>query len=138
MLGADEIDFDGHQKAVPRTTSSLPKAGKPLATVHKTSVRPTCPGLQVTTTRITRPVAPPPTELTERNLTAFNSRTMTGRDMISKLKRRTSGLTSMDGLNGCDVDEDERRARRVSAPPDLPKRKRDVFAHPVLALPGAF
>jgi hypothetical protein len=136
MVGADEIH--GHQKAVPRTTSSLSSAGEPLATVHKTFVPPACPSLQVTTTRITRPVAPPPTELTERNLTAFNSRTMTGRDMMSKLRRRTSGLASLDGVNGCDVDEDDRRARRISAPPDLPKRKRDIFAHPVLALPGAF
>jgi hypothetical protein len=135
VVGAEEID--GRQKAVPGTTSTLSKAGEPLATVHKAFVPPACPNLQVTT-RITRPVAPPPTELTERNLTAFNSRTMTGRDMMSKLKRRTSGLASMDGVNGCDVDEDGRRARRISAPPDLPKRKRDVFAHPVLALPGAF
>ena len=36
------------------------------------------------------------------------------------------------------MDEDERRARRVSAPAELPKRERDGFAHLVLALPGAF
>jgi len=36
------------------------------------------------------------------------------------------------------MDEDERRARRISAPAELPKRERGGFAHPILTLPGAF
>jgi len=96
--------------------------------------------LQVTTTMV-----PPPTsrsaltELTEVNLNALNSRTLTGRDMMSKLKRRTSGLPLIiDGGDVRNADEDERRARRISAPAELPKRERSGFAHPILALPGAF
>lgn len=78
------------------------------------------------------------TELTETNLSALNSRTATGRDMMSKLKRRISGIPSADDMGSRGVDDDERRARRISAPAELPKRERDGFAHPVLALPGAF
>ena len=78
------------------------------------------------------------TELTEVNLSALNSRTATGRDMMSKLKRRISGIPSADDMGSRGVDDDERRARRISAPAELPKRERDGFAHPVLALPGAF
>ncbi|KAI9512864.1 hypothetical protein F5148DRAFT_1273481 [Russula earlei] len=93
------------------------------------------PRLHVTTTMI--PPPPPSrsclTELTEVNLNALNTRTLTGRDMMLKLKRRTSKLAA-----GRSSDEDERRARRVSAPAELSKRERNGFAHPVLALPGAF
>jgi hypothetical protein len=58
--------------------------------------------------------------------------------MMSKLKRRISVITSADDMGSRGVDDDERRARRISAPAELPKRERDGFAHPVLALPGAF
>ncbi|KAH8997573.1 hypothetical protein EDB92DRAFT_2112263 [Lactarius akahatsu] len=95
------------------------------------------PELEVITRLVPRSSSSSPAELTERNLTALNSRTLTSRDMMSKLKRRTVGL-SADGPSGCTVDEGERRLRRFSAPAELPKRKRDGFAHPVLALPGAF
>jgi hypothetical protein len=140
-LVVDPDDTDGQRKPLPEIAPSLSEAGGLDAPVLKSLVLPTCPfgsGLQVTTTLVTRSVVPPPTELTEKNLTAFNSRTMTGRDMMSKLKRRTSGLASTDDMNDRSVDEDERRARRISAPAELFKRKRDGFAHPVLALPGAF
>lgn len=96
------------------------------------------PRLQVTTTMIPRASGPSSIELTEVNLNAFNSRTLTGRDMMSKLRRRTSGLPSANDVGSQNADEDERRARRISAPAELPRRKRDGFAHPVLALPGAF
>ncbi|KAH9044777.1 hypothetical protein EDB85DRAFT_489561 [Lactarius pseudohatsudake] len=95
------------------------------------------PELEVITRLVPRSSSSSPAELTEHNLTALNSRTLTSRDMMSKLKRRTAGL-SADGPSGCTVDEGERRLRRFSAPAELPKRKRDGFAHPVLVLPGAF
>jgi len=94
--------------------------------------------LQITTTMAPRSSRLSLTELTEVNLSALNSRTATGRDMMSKLKRRTSGIPSADDVGGRGVDDDERRARRISAPAELPKRARDGFAHPILALPGAF
>ncbi|KAI0307931.1 hypothetical protein B0F90DRAFT_93776 [Multifurca ochricompacta] len=96
------------------------------------------PGLQITTTVIPQSSCSSPTELTEHNLVALNSRTLTSRDMMSKIKRRTSGLASVEGTNGCSMVEDERRARRISAPAELPRRERSGFEHPVLALPGAF
>ncbi|KAH9004319.1 hypothetical protein EDB86DRAFT_3209583 [Lactarius hatsudake] len=92
--------------------------------------------LEVITRLVPRSSSSSPTELTEHNLTALNSRTLTSRDMMSKLKRRTAGLS--DGPSGRTVDEGERRLRRFSAPAELPKCNRDGFAHPVLALPGAF
>ncbi|KAI9462432.1 hypothetical protein BJY52DRAFT_147211 [Lactarius psammicola] len=95
------------------------------------------PELEVVTRLVPRSSSSSPTELTEHNLTALNSRSLTGRDMMSKLKRRTTG-PSVDGPNGCIVDEDERRLRRISAPAELPMRERDGFAHPVLSFPGAF
>jgi len=58
--------------------------------------------------------------------------------MMSKLKRRTSGIASADDMGGHGADDEERRARRISAPAELPKRERSGFAHPILALPGAF
>lgn len=94
-------------------------------------------GLEVITRLVPRSSGSSPTQLSEHNLTALNSRTLTGRDMMSKLKRRTAGQ-SADGPDGRVVDEDERRLRRISAPAELPQRERDGFAHAVLALPGAF
>jgi hypothetical protein len=93
--------------------------------------------LEVITRLVPRSSGSSSTVLTEHNLTALNSRTLTGRDMMSKLKRRTAGQ-SADGLNGHIVDEDERRLRRISAPAELPKRERTGFEHPILSHPGAF
>lgn len=93
--------------------------------------------LEVITRLVPRSSGSSSTDLTEHNLTALNSRTLTGRDMMSKLKRRTAGL-SADGLNGRIVDEDERRLRRISAPAELPKLARTGFEHPILSHPGAF
>ncbi|KAH9175485.1 hypothetical protein EDB89DRAFT_1947306 [Lactarius sanguifluus] len=95
------------------------------------------PELEVITRLVPRSFNSSPTELTEHNLTALNSRTLTSRDMLSKLKRRTAEL-SVDGPSGRTVDEGERRLRRFSAPAELAKRERDEFTHPVLAIPGAF
>jgi hypothetical protein len=127
---------DGGQKLEVEITPPIPGAGELFIPLPKTHAVPTLPlpGLLVTTTTIQGSQ----TALTEVNLSARNSRSLTGRDMMSKLKRRLSGLPSADDMGGCSADEDERRARRISAPAELPKRERDGFAHLILARPGAF
>ncbi|KAI0304759.1 hypothetical protein BC826DRAFT_1088955 [Russula brevipes] len=122
---------DGQKKIESEIAPPIPEEGEryiPLA-------RPT---LQAMATGVPRSSGSSLTDLTEANLNALNSRTLTGRDMMSKLKRRTSVLPSADDAGSRSMDEDERRARRISAPAELPKRERGGFAHPILALPGAF
>ena len=131
---------DGEQNPEAEITPPIPGQGEFFTPLPKTHAVPSLsgPGLLVTTTTISGTSNSSSSSLTEVNLSALNSRALTGRDMMSKLKRRVSGLPSADGVDGRIVDEDERRARRVSAPAELPKRERDGFAHLVLALPGAF
>ncbi|KAI0050678.1 hypothetical protein FA95DRAFT_548674 [Auriscalpium vulgare] len=95
--------------------------------------------LQITTTVVPRSSNRSPTDLTEMNLSALNARASSRRDMISKLRRRMSGVdSSAQGRSGYDTEEEERKMKRWSAPAELPKRARHGFAHPVLALPGGF
>lgn len=131
---------DGEQKREVDITRPIPGARELFIPVPKTRAVPTLssPGLLVTTTTIEGAPNSSQTSLTEVNLSVLNSRALTGRDMMSKLQRRLSGLPSAGDMGGCGADEDERRARRISAPAELPKRERDGFAHLVLALPGAF
>jgi hypothetical protein len=131
---------EGEQNYSTEITSPISGPGELIIPLPKTHTVPSLsgPGLLVTTTTIAGTTKSSSGSLTEINLSALNSRALTGRDMMSKLRRRVSGLPSADGVRGCLVDEDERRARRVSAPAELPKRERDGFAHLVLALPGAF
>ncbi|KAI0274775.1 hypothetical protein BC834DRAFT_965260 [Gloeopeniophorella convolvens] len=111
------------------------------APAPKTPISPVGAKLHVTTTLVPRSCSASPTMLSEGNLHALNSRALTGRDMMSKLQRRMAGgagaASATDAGPGA-PDEDERRARRISAPAELPRRERHGFAHPVLALPGAF
>lgn len=132
--------IDGEEGLEAEITPPIPDAEELFTLLPDTHTVPTLsgPGLLVTTTTIRGTPDLSQAALTEVNLSALNSRTLTGRDMMSKLKRRVSGLPSADGVGGCSADEDERRARRISAPAELPKRERDGFAHLVLALPGAF
>jgi hypothetical protein len=128
---------DDKQEFEAKIAPPIPGAGElftPSPNTHAVSG----PALLVTTTKIEGTSNLTQAALTEVNLSALNSRALTGRDMMSKLRRRLSGLPSADGVGGCIADEDERRARRISAPAELPKRERDGFAHLVLALPGAF
>jgi hypothetical protein len=131
---------DGEQNPEAEITSPITGPGELFIPQPKSHAVPSLsgPALLITTTTISGTSKSSSGTLTEVNLSALNSRALTGRDMMSKLKRRVSGLPSADGVRGCLVDEDERRARRVSAPAELPKRERDGFAHLVLALPGAF
>jgi len=104
--------------------------------------------LQVTTTVVPRMNATSPTEFSESNLLAFNSssesRGDTARKMLTRLRRRT--LSPAASLSDVGVpaspreDDEERKLRRRSAPPELQERERarTGFEHPVLALPGAF
>jgi hypothetical protein len=131
---------DGEQNPEAEIMPPIPGPGELVIPLPKTHAVPSLsgPGLLVTTTTIPGSSKPSSSTLTKVNLSVLNSRALTGRDMMSKLKRRVSGFPSANGVGGCGVDEDGRRARRISAPAELPKRERDGFAHLVLALPGAF
>jgi len=126
---------DGQQELEADITPPVPGAGELFTSLPETHPI-SGPALLVTTTKIEGTSNLSQAALTEVNLSALNSRALTGRDMMSKLRRRLSGLPSADDVGV--ADEDERRARRISAPAELPTRERDGFAHVVLALPGAF
>ncbi len=138
-VGSGE-ETDGEPELEAEITPPIPRSRELFEPLPKTHAVPSLsgPGLLVTTTMIPGTSNSSSGTLTAVNLSALNSRALTGRDMMSKLKRRVSGFPSADGVGGYGVDDDERRARRVSAPAELPKRERDGFAHLVLALPGAF
>jgi hypothetical protein len=88
------------------------------------------------------------TDLSESNLNQFNSRTRMAKSMLSTLRRRAH-TEDVVGATGADdtlfnakpsfaEDEAGKNMRRRSSPAELPRLKRTAFAHPVLALPGAF
>lgn len=119
------------------------RAPKPTKVEHlqvlppRSPCSPLSPNLQITTLVVPRTSTTSPTELSETNLLALNSRARRAHDMLSTLRRRT--LSSDHGLTGHDVEEvEERRSRRQSAPAEPTKRERIGFEHPVLALPGGF
>ncbi|TFK40971.1 hypothetical protein BDQ12DRAFT_720699 [Crucibulum laeve] len=97
------------------------------------------PALQVTTTVVPRTATTSPTELSESNLLALDSRERKAHNMLSTLRRRT--VFSEYGSTGHNIEEaDGRRVRwkRHSAPADLMPRERIGLEHPVLLLPGGF
>lgn len=107
----------------------------------KSPCSPLSPQLQITTTVVPRSSSLSPTELSEINLLALDSRQRRAQDMLSTIRRRT--IPSDLGLNGRDGDafseaNDDRKFRRQSAPADLFPRPRTGFEHPILKLPGAF
>jgi hypothetical protein len=99
---------------------------------------PLSPNLQVTTIVVPRSSSMSPTELSESNLLALNSRERRAKDMLSTLRKRTrpseNGLS--DGLSH--DDPIDRKWKRRSAPAELGPRARSGFAHPVLSMPGGF
>ncbi|KAJ7357091.1 hypothetical protein DFH08DRAFT_771514 [Mycena albidolilacea] len=99
---------------------------------------PLSPNLQVTTIVVPRSSSMSPTELSESNLLALNSRERRAKDMLSTLRKRTrpseNGLP--DGLSH--DDPIDRKWKRRSAPAELSPRARSGFAHPVLSMPGGF
>ncbi|KZT74772.1 hypothetical protein DAEQUDRAFT_719955 [Daedalea quercina L-15889] len=102
------------------------------------------PKLQITTTLVPRTNATSPTELSESNLFTFNSlsgsREDTRRKMLLRLRRRTLSPSEMGVPAPSKEEDDERKLRRRSAPPELQGRDkaRTGFEHPVLASSGAF
>ncbi|KAI0036679.1 hypothetical protein K488DRAFT_40829 [Vararia minispora EC-137] len=96
--------------------------------------------ISVTTTVVPRMARTSPVQLTESNLALLSSRTRTGLDMMSALRRRTSSGSHYDRpatTNAVAIEELKAR-RRISAPAELQRRPHDDFTHPVLALPGGF
>jgi len=95
--------------------------------------------LKVTTLMVPHIHSTSPTELTQLNLLALDSRKTRSSNMLSTLRRRTRS-SEFYGLPEPDVTFDIRKSlRRRSAPADsLVMRDRTGFEHPVLALPGAF
>jgi len=102
---------------------------------------PVLPNLTITTLVVARSSTVSPTQLSESNLLALESRGRMSKDMLSALKRRTES-PSDDSLTGHDekmTEEDKKKWRRQSCPPELGLHKaRGGFEHPVLTLPGAF
>lgn len=100
---------------------------------------PLSPNIQVTTLVVPRTSTMSPTELSESNLLALNSRERRAKDMLSALRKRTrpseTGKLS-DGLMHDDTLD--RKWKRRSAPAELSPRARSGFEHPVLAMPGGF
>ncbi|KAJ7492891.1 hypothetical protein FB451DRAFT_554572 [Mycena latifolia] len=99
---------------------------------------PLSPNLQVTTLVVPRTSSLSPTELSESNLLALNSRERRAKDMLSTLRKRT-------GPSDTGVSDDhthdgtlDRKWKRRSAPAELSPRARSGFEHPVLAMPGGF
>jgi hypothetical protein len=99
---------------------------------------PLSPNLQVTTIVVPRSSSMSPTELSESNLLALNSRERRAKDMLSTLRKRTR--PSENGLpDGLPHDDPiDRKWKRRSAPAELGPRARSGFAHPVLSMPGGF
>lgn len=102
------------------------------------------PKLQIITTVVPRTNTTSPTELTESNLLAFNcsadSREDSRRNMLTRLRRRTISPSEHRVPASPREDDEERKLRRRSAPPELQERDkaRTGFEHPILASPGAF
>ncbi|KAF6766389.1 hypothetical protein DFP72DRAFT_866348 [Ephemerocybe angulata] len=98
--------------------------------------------LQVTTLAVSRSRNVSPTQLTQANLMALNSREVRSSAMLNTLRRRTQSTTfNAVPRPGFNPDETDPRKgfRRHSAPPDsIDLSKRLGFEHPVLRLPGAF
>ncbi|KAG7450317.1 uncharacterized protein BT62DRAFT_991302 [Guyanagaster necrorhizus] len=113
---------------------------RPSFTEPKNSLPPASPrstALEVKTIRVPRTARMSRTQLSESNLLALDSRERRAKDMLSTLRRRT--LPTELSLNAQEMDSEERKWRRHSAPADLtPSKPRSGFEHPVLLLPGGF
>ena len=133
-----EAAFEAHAP-VPAPTM---KIAQPVPRPPASPQSPLAPRLQVTTTVVPRTQSLSPIELSESNLLAFTAaRECTARQMLTRLRRRTLPPPLALSAPGVGEDEDaeaERKSRRHSAPPELPRRERSGFRHPVLELPGAF
>ncbi|KAK0208553.1 hypothetical protein DFS33DRAFT_455575 [Desarmillaria ectypa] len=113
---------------------------RPSFTEPKNSLPPTSPcspALEIKTIRVPRTARVSQTQLSESNLLALDSRERRAKDMLSTLRRRTLPMEIFPSVQ--DMDSEERKWRRHSAPADLtPSKPRSGFEHPVLLLPGGF
>lgn len=100
----------------------------------------TGPKLQIVTSVVPNISSKSPTAFTEDNLKALasQSRERTARDMLTRLRRRTTVYHTDSAVSVVGSTPDDRKLRRRSAPPELPLRERRGFTQPKLNLPGAF
>ncbi|KAI0702512.1 hypothetical protein BC835DRAFT_1263743 [Cytidiella melzeri] len=123
------------------STPTLAESAKEIrAPVSRPPMSPCSPKLQVTTLVVPHTSFSSPTEFTESNLRAFDAtRTDTAQVMMSRLRRRTLPPTTAEMLSAeLRQDEEDKKVRRRSAPPELPFRERRGFTKPPLNVPGAF
>ncbi|THU94846.1 hypothetical protein K435DRAFT_779265, partial [Dendrothele bispora CBS 962.96] len=103
----------------------------------KSPCSPLSPKIEVRTLLVPRSSSLSPTELSESNVNALDSRERRARNMLSTIRRRM--LPSETGLNGHDLElPDQRKWKRRSAPAEFSPRPRSGFEHPVLSMPGGF
>jgi len=122
---------------LPVRSATPPKADNLPNMPPRSPCYPLSPNLQVTTLLVPRTSTLSPTELSESNLSALNSRERRAKDMLSALRKRTG--PSENGVPGrVDGDTLDRKWKRRSAPADLSPRARSGFEHPVLAMSGGF
>ncbi|KAH9944522.1 uncharacterized protein BXZ73DRAFT_40003 [Epithele typhae] len=118
------------------------KIAAPIPSLPSSPRSPIAPRLQITTTVVPRSKSSSPIELSESNLQAFiASRQSTSRNMLTRIRKRTlppQVVVPRPSAMETEAEEAERKSRRHSAPPELPRRSRSGFEHPVLGLPGAF
>lgn len=126
-IGTDRPTLSVGRLQMPVNTS------RPSFTEPKHSLPP--PALEIKTIRVPRTARV--SQLSESNLLALDSRERRAKDMLSTLRRRT--LPTEISLSAQELDSEERKWRRHSAPADLtPCKPRSGFEHPVLLLPGGF
>ncbi|KAK0505881.1 hypothetical protein EDD18DRAFT_1342233 [Armillaria luteobubalina] len=126
-IGTDRPTLSVGRLKMPVNTS------RPSFTEPKHSLQP--PALEIKTIRVPRTARV--SQLSEFNLLALDSRERRAKNMLSTLRRRT--LPMEISLSAQEMDSEERKWRRHSAPADLtPCKPRSGFEHPVLLLPGGF
>ncbi|KAJ7275313.1 hypothetical protein B0H12DRAFT_1319088 [Mycena haematopus] len=132
------ITMDVGRLQLPVRSSTPDKADHLPNMPPRSPCYPLSPNLQVTTIVVPRTSSMSPTELSESNLIALNSRERRAKDMLSTLRKRTR--PSENGVSDGLVHDDtlDRKWKRRSAPAELSPRSRSGFAHPVLAMPGGF
>ncbi|KAJ7783485.1 hypothetical protein DFH07DRAFT_764005 [Mycena maculata] len=118
--------------------SAPPKADNLHHMPPRSPCYPLSPNLQVTTIVVPRTSSMSPTELSESNLLALNSRERRAKDMLSTLRKRTGPSQNGQPTAGYMDDILDRKWKRRSAPAELNPRARTGFEHPVLAMPGGF
>lgn len=109
----------------------------PIFLPPKSPLSPLSPKIEVRTLLVPRSSSLSPTELSESNVNALESRERRARNMLSTIRRRV--LPSEAGADGRDFEvPEDRKWKRRSAPAEFSPRPRTGFEHPVLSMPGGF